>query len=600
MSEHDKKCFNKEHKESPICYCQDCKYYMCKKCQVLHSKLFIEHTEYTIEKNNEEIFTGFCNEKDHLDKLDYYCKNHNKLCCSGCIAKIKSKGKGQHFDCDVCLIEDIKEERNNLLKNNLKNLEELSKNIESAINELKLLFEKINQSKDDLKLKIQKIFTEIRNKINDREDELLLEIDKLYEKTFTNEDIFKEINKLPKKIKLSLDKGQLIEKEWEKENKLRALIHECINIENNLIDIQNKNEIMKKVKENMKTSIKFYPEEETDIKAFLSEILSFGNVYIDNSSNDKGENQISFIEINSMNHNEKAGITLEINGIDFKQYVKYFSEEMKYEENEIVFTLFLEGKKENDIDYMFDIFNKSKIKEAKVINFSMRKDKDKLLLELKLRVEDFNFIKSIYKFDYDLDGFSLILKNKFDLNKFAKMSSEEFYTSMFSNILSIKFKHQIIQKFIKSLEKEIKIEKEELDKKGNLLNNERLKKEKEEYLHKLKIINLVINIGIILKRFRLNLDSYKIFNYLTELLGPPGEKEPQRNLNYFKEIIKFLYGIGLKDIFNYIKLDKLVITSLFMKYKTGFSLRLSSNELQNFINEILPSIDGDKNDNKNQ
>ena len=107
MSEHDKKCFNKEHKESPICYCQDCKNYICKKCQVLHSKLFIEHTEYNIEKNKEEIFTGFCNEKDHLDKLDYYYKNHNKLCCSGCIAKIKSKGKGKNFDCDVCLIEDI-------------------------------------------------------------------------------------------------------------------------------------------------------------------------------------------------------------------------------------------------------------------------------------------------------------------------------------------------------------------------------------------------------------------------------------------------------------------------------------------------------------
>ena len=108
----------------------------------------------------------------------------------------------------------------------------------------------------------------------------------------------------------------------------------------------------------------------------------------------------------------------------------------------------------------------------------------------------------------------------------------------------------------------------------------------------------MINIGIILKGLRLNLDSYKIFSYLTILLGPPGEKEPQRNLNYFKEIIKFLYGIGLKDIFNYIKLDKLVITSLFMKYKTGFSLRLSSNELHNFINEILPSIDGNKNDDK--
>ena len=43
--------------------------------------------------------------------------------------------------------------------------------------ELKELFQKID--KENLKLEVQKILTNIRNAINDREDKLLLDIDNL-------------------------------------------------------------------------------------------------------------------------------------------------------------------------------------------------------------------------------------------------------------------------------------------------------------------------------------------------------------------------------------------------------------------------------------
>ena len=157
---------------------------MCNKCEILHSKLFQFHNKYKLDNEISEIFTGFCKEKDHYDKLEYFCNNHNKLCCSGCIAKIKRKGKGQHTDCDVCIIEDIKEKKKNKLEENLKNLENLSNSIDNSINELKKIFEKINEDKEELKLNIQKIFTKIRNTINDREDKILLEVDKIYEYSY--------------------------------------------------------------------------------------------------------------------------------------------------------------------------------------------------------------------------------------------------------------------------------------------------------------------------------------------------------------------------------------------------------------------------------
>ena len=81
------RCFSEEHKEvNAICFCPECKIYLCNKCSTIHSSLFKKHLSYNINKD-EEIFTGFCEEKNHPNKLEYYCKNHNKLCCAACSVK---------------------------------------------------------------------------------------------------------------------------------------------------------------------------------------------------------------------------------------------------------------------------------------------------------------------------------------------------------------------------------------------------------------------------------------------------------------------------------------------------------------------------------
>jgi len=101
-----------EHEnDQAIIYCQTCRVYMCNKCKNFHSKLCKNHFTYDLNSNSNEIFTGFCKEENHYDKLEYFYKTHNQLCCSGCIAKIKRKGKGQHTDCEICNIEDIKDKK---------------------------------------------------------------------------------------------------------------------------------------------------------------------------------------------------------------------------------------------------------------------------------------------------------------------------------------------------------------------------------------------------------------------------------------------------------------------------------------------------------
>ena len=105
-------CSLPEHQDSKaISYCQECKIYMCNKCDKIHSGLCLKHHKYNLEKEIKEIFTGFCKEEKHSNILEYYCKTHNILCCAACISKIKGRGNGQHTDCNVCFIEEIKEEK---------------------------------------------------------------------------------------------------------------------------------------------------------------------------------------------------------------------------------------------------------------------------------------------------------------------------------------------------------------------------------------------------------------------------------------------------------------------------------------------------------
>ena len=274
-----KKCSCVEHEEiNATSYCFEFKVNMCKKCENFHSKLCKLHHCYNFDKNLSELFIGFCKEVNHMEKLEYYCKNHNIICCGLCITKIKGKNKGQHKDCDVCFIEDIKDDKKNKLKSNFKQLEGLSKTLEETINSLKRIIEKINENKEELKIQIQKIFTKIRNELNEREDKLLLEVDKKFEEKFFNENIIKESEKMPNKIKACLEKREIIEDDWKDENKLSLLIYHCINIENNIKNINIINENIKKYNSFNDFKMRFLPEKDDEIKKIIDIIKTFGDI----------------------------------------------------------------------------------------------------------------------------------------------------------------------------------------------------------------------------------------------------------------------------------------------------------------------------------
>ena len=157
MKNNRKKCSSKKHLEIDANkYCKECKIYLCNKCQNHHSE-FNDHQLYDLDKDDiNDLFTDICQIQNHQIKYQFFCKTHNQLCCGLCISKIKNELYGQHTDCNVCLIKDIKDEKKNKLKDNIKLLEELSNTLEDSINKLKILYEKVNENKEELKKKFKK------------------------------------------------------------------------------------------------------------------------------------------------------------------------------------------------------------------------------------------------------------------------------------------------------------------------------------------------------------------------------------------------------------------------------------------------------------
>ena len=275
MENKRKKCSFKDHQDlNANSYCCECKIFMCYKCETFHSNLFFDHEIINLLKNSEEIFTGFCLEKNHNNKLEFFCKNHNQTCCAACIAKIKNEYYGKHKDCDVCPIKEIKEEKLKKLEENIRCLKDVSKNINESINNLKNISERINAKKEELKLNIQKVFTKIRNELNNREDELLNELDKQYENLFPKEEIIKQYEKLPNKIKLSLERSKDINKN---ENKLNSLINDCIKIENIINDINKLDKDVKNSNKIVENKIVFNLNEK-DISKSIENIKKLGNI----------------------------------------------------------------------------------------------------------------------------------------------------------------------------------------------------------------------------------------------------------------------------------------------------------------------------------
>ena len=191
--------------------------------------------------------------------------------------KIKGFGNGQHSDCNICFIKDIKEEKRDKMKQNLLYLE-YSTDLDFLIKKIKEAYEEISEKKEKLKIKIQKLFTKIRNEINKREDQLLIKVEKVYEQYFFHKNLNKYIDKVTNQIDLSINKGRILldESNNNENTNLINLINECVAIENNINDIEILKNNYKKYEQNKSKKIDLkFKEDEIN---FLMNIKNLGNI----------------------------------------------------------------------------------------------------------------------------------------------------------------------------------------------------------------------------------------------------------------------------------------------------------------------------------
>ena len=297
-----KNCSSKAHEnEVANTFCQECRICMCNKCDNHHKELFQNHHKYNLDKDIEKIFTGFCKVENHLNKLEYFCQDHYQLCCGACISSIIGKGNGQHANCNICFIEDIKEEKKGKLEENIQYLESLSKQLDYSINQIRKIYEEMNEEKENIKIKIQNIFTKIRTELNEREDELLSEVDKKYEESHFSDELIKKSEKLPKNIEISLQVGREITKKWDEQDKLSLFINGCLDIEMNIKDINIINQNIEKA-EIINTNI-YFSTDGDDSNDIFSKIKNFGKIICQKKIDKNKEHEIIMKELREKEKN---------------------------------------------------------------------------------------------------------------------------------------------------------------------------------------------------------------------------------------------------------------------------------------------------------
>jgi len=367
---------------------------------------------------------------------------------------------------------------------------------------------------------------------------------------------------------------------------------------------------MKKSKNEMETNIKFFPDEKIDINKILDKIIKFGKIYKDNELNEIDEHKIM---IKSFDKEEKNHIFLELNKISYEKYNQYFSKEIKYEEDETVFTIFLEGKDSNSLNSMYEIFDKSNLnKLSDKINFSMRKENNKLLLDFKMKFKEMLYgVKILHNLIFDINEISLILKVNLDLNKVLKMNGFDFFVSLFSIMLSAKFKG--LKKILKNILEEKKKIKQQIDdykkrNENNINREELLENEVEEDMKKdnelfgvgdirfLENLIAIIDLIFTLNKLKINFLPEEPLKFFIEINN--STKESLNNglkniINTAKKIVRLLTET-FKDIFKYIKLDNCLITILYMKPKISFALDINAIGLTNFANEVIEIVKEEK------
>ena len=349
--------------------------------------------------------------------------------------------------------------------------------------------------------------------------------------------------------------------------------------------INNIEQNLKKSKGEMSSEIKFSPSE-SELENFISILTSFGKI----SKEKKGENEenknnleqnifeqnnfdqnIFDIEIKSSNE-ELNELSFELSNFSEKEYNIYYSNDTNYKENEIVLTFHF-GIEDGYIKEIIEN-EKSFKKFSKRFNepFSLRKKENKLFLDFNINLEEIEkvatllFFYYLHKFIFNLCSVSIKFKNNLTFEKFVNMDSDEFYRILSSFVFNLKGNFKNLENSFASFKQQ------------------KLKgpKDMHDVINKI-MITLMTNKNM---KFKFDASKEKIFDFIKLF----SEKKLNSCLSFIKGMIKI--GIDIpKQMFFYtfekeLNYNKIFITLLDSKLKSGFALKINSKGINNFMKEF--------------
>jgi hypothetical protein len=255
---------------------------------------------------------------------------------------------------------------------------------------------------------------------------------------------------------------------------------------------------------------------------------------------------------------------------------------LRYKDDDIIITFCLEGKSEESIDSLFDLFYEllSEKLKYKEIKFSLRKDKNKLYIEFKREYKKEIFLENIILNINEFIEVSLMFRNNFKIDEFLDMSFDKFFISLLSLIFSIKIKGKNLQKLLLYIE--------------NYINKirEMDEKPKEFDENEIGILLVIINCinGLINSKIELNFTPNKILQFIQRNGQDKYSKGDMKILRKeIENLLKDLNQKKLKGILNHLKLEKFLITIFFAHNKSGFSLEINTNGLTSVVDKLVLS-----------
>ena len=169
-------CNRTSKSTSAVKYCSDCEEFLCSDCLIYHGKLKASLSHHVVDANVTDDQSFVVNKEcpTHKDMtLDFFCTNHDSICCKSCIASMHSTCENIK-PVDVAAIGVVHSSMYEEFTTDMVSLNNTATQLTDEWEKSKVAW---GTSKDDVKRAVEKFKAKILKRINEVEEKIMHKID---------------------------------------------------------------------------------------------------------------------------------------------------------------------------------------------------------------------------------------------------------------------------------------------------------------------------------------------------------------------------------------------------------------------------------------